>query len=137
MEESYEELIRKHESFKAAKYKQFKDVSKDRLLKLAKKKVQTTMIGSLSTVEKFFGFLWGHETEGSPTPEQEHMKELYEEVRSEILDRGNTQARNLEAEFVYYDIEWLRYRMDIPVKALDDNDTNIEGDKDGEDGDND
>ena len=91
------------------------------------------MIGALSTVEKLFGFLWGHEKEGAVTPEEEHMKELYEEVRSEILDRGNTQARNLEAEFAYYDIEWLRYRMEIPVKTLDDTNTNTEGDEDGQD----
>ncbi|MAF23960.1 hypothetical protein CL634_00015 [bacterium] len=133
MEESYEELVRQHENFKAAKDKQFKTVSKERLLKLAKKKVQTTMIGSLSTVEKFFGFLWGHENDGTPTPEEQHMKELYEEVRSEILDRGNTQARNLEAEFAYYDIEWLRYRMEIPIKSLEDQDTNTQGDEDGTD----
>ena len=132
MEESYEELVRQHENFKVAKDKQYKNISKERLLKLSKKKVQTTMIGSLSTVEKFFGFLWGHEKEGAVTPEEEHMKELYEEVRSEILDRGNTQARNLEAEFAYYDIEWLRYRMEIPVKSLE-QDTNNQGDEDGQD----
>ena len=115
MEESYEELIRKHESFKAAKDKQYKDVSKDRLLKLAKKKVQTTMIGSLSTVEKFFGFLWGHGDGEELTPEQEHMKNLFDEARAEILDRGNSQIRNLETEVAQYDISWKRYHVTLPV----------------------
>ena len=57
MEESYEELVRKHEQFRAAKDAKYKDVSKDRLLKISKKKIQTTMIGALSTIEKQFGFL--------------------------------------------------------------------------------
>ena len=53
------------------------------------------------------------------TPEQEHMRSVYEEIRSEILDKGNTQIRNLEAEFSYYDITWLRYCMNLPVKPLE------------------
>jgi hypothetical protein len=43
------------------------------------------------------------------------MKSLYEEVRSEILDRGNNQARNLEAELNQYDVKWLRYQLNLPV----------------------
>lgn len=129
MEESYEELVRKHEQFRAAKDAKYKDVSKDRLLKISKKKIQTTMIGALSTIEKQFGFLWGHGTEEQLTPEQQHLRDLYDEVRSEILDRGNAQSRNLEAEFASYDISWNRYKMELPVKKLDE--TNNEGDEDG------
>jgi|TARA_Y100000361_G_C10873108_1_gene195228 hypothetical protein len=128
MEESYAELVRKSDKFKSDKDKKYKDVSKDRLLKISKKKVQTTMIGALSTIERVFGFLWGHGSQEELTPEQEHMKELFDEVRSEILDRGNNQSRNLEAEFANYEINWLRYQMTLPVKPLN----TSEGDKDGQ-----
>ena len=73
------------------------------------------MIGALSTVEASFGFLWGHESGEPLSPEQEHMKALYEEVRSEILDRGNNQARNLEAELNQYEVKWLRYHLNLPA----------------------
>ena len=119
MEESYAELVRRSDAFKSEKNSKYKEVSKDRLLKIGKKKIQTTMIGALSTIEKHLGFLWGYESSESLTPEQEHLKELYEEVRSEILDRGNNQARNLEAEFANYDINWLRYQITLPVKNLE------------------
>ena len=119
MEESYAELVRKSEAFKSEKNSKYKEVSKDRLLKIGKKKIQTTMIGALSTIEKHLGFLWGYESSEPLTPEQEHLKELYEEVRSEILDRGNNQARNLEAEFANYEINWLRYQITLPVKNLE------------------
>ena len=129
MEESYAELVRKSEKYKTDKANKNKEISKDRLLKISKKKIQTTMIGALSTVEKHFGFLWGHESPDALTPEQEHMKELYDLVRSEILDRGNNQCRNLETEFMNYDITWLRYRITLPVKPL----STLEGDTpDGE-----
>ena len=118
MEESYAELVRKSEKYKTDKTNKNKEVSKDRLLKISKKKIQTTMIGALSTVEKHFGFLWGHESPDALTPEQEHMKELYDLVRSEILDRGNNQGRNLETEFMNYDITWLRYQITQPLKPL-------------------
>ena len=116
MEDNYEELIRQSDKFKSDKEQRYKDVSKDRLLKIAKKKIQTTMIGALSSLEKHYGFLWGQDQEGELTPEQQHMKDLYEEIRSEILDKGNNQIRNLETEFNYYDITWLRYQMMIPIK---------------------
>ena len=118
MEDSYAELVRKSEKYKTDKTNKYKEVSKDRLLKISKKKIQTTMIGAVSTIEKHFGFLWGHESGEALTPEQEHVKQLFDEVRSEILDRGNNQARNLEAEFNNYEINWLRYQITLPVKDI-------------------
>lgn len=56
MEDSYAELVRKSEKYKSDKNTKYKEVSKERLLKISKKKIQTTMIGALSTVEKHFGF---------------------------------------------------------------------------------
>jgi len=129
MEESYAELVRKSDKYKTDRSSKNKEVSKERLLKISKKKIQTTMIGALSTVEKYFGFLWGHESPDALTPEQEHMKEVYDQVRSEILDRGNNQGRNLETEFMNYDINYLKYQITLPVKSLN----KIEGDTpDGE-----
>ena len=56
MDQSYDEMIRASEDFKKHKADKFKEVSKERLLKISKKKVQTTMIGALSTLEEKFGF---------------------------------------------------------------------------------
>jgi hypothetical protein len=103
--------IRKSFDLKQKKEERQKELSRDKLLSAAKKKVQTTMIGSLSSVESHFGFLW----EGDNlTPEQEQLKNIFEDLRSEILDRGNTQIRNLEQEFGNYDITWKRYTLNLP-----------------------
>lgn len=121
MDENYEDLIRQSRDFKQVKKDRFMDASKDRLLKIGKKKIQTTMIGALSTLEKHLGFLWGHEEEEHDlTPEQQHIRDLYDEIRSEILDRGNNQMRNLEAEFAQYDIKWLRYKLALPTVPVND-----------------
>ena len=95
-----------------------KEKSKDRLAKNCKKKVQTTMIGALSSIEDHLGFLWGHKSDEALSEEQEKMRQLYEELRSEILDKGNTQMRNIDAELTQYDINWNRYQYQIPIKPL-------------------
>jgi len=113
--ENYNSLIRQHQEYKKIKEEKFNFDSKDRLSKILKKKVTTTMIGSLSSIEKHFGFLW----EGDPndmTPEQKTMYEIYQKTRQEILDKGNAQAKNVDAELSQYDVKWLRYSVNIPVR---------------------
>lgn len=100
--------IQKRKNDEEAKLK-YKRSSKERLSKIITKKITTTMIGALETIEKSFGFLW----EESP-----EMRELYEKTRKEILDKGNAQARNMSTELEQYDVEWLRYTMILPVKPL-------------------
>jgi len=93
-----------------------REVSRDKLFKIAKKKIQTTMIGALSTIEESFGFLWAIGlSEDEKTEEQKKVQELYEEARAKILDRGNTQIRNLESEFVNYDINRKKYLINLPM----------------------
>ena len=100
--------------YKKARELKYKIDSKDRLAKILKKKIQTTMIGALSTIEENFGFLWNVPSTDL-TPDQQKMKTLYDKVRSEILDKGNNQARNIDAELSQYEVEWLRYSIQIPV----------------------
>ena len=112
----YDKFLKNSLQYKNARDQRSKDVSHDELLRRAKKKIQTTMIGSLSDVENLFGFLWGFgDNNTEPSEEQEHMKEIFEEVRAKILDRGNTQIRDLELEFVNYEISRKKYFIKLPV----------------------
>ena len=123
MAEEYSNFLKQSLDLKSAREERNKDISRDKLFKAAKKKIQTTMIGSLSTLESSFGFLWGFDiAEEDKSPEQKKIYEIYEEARAQILDRGNTQIRNLEAEFVNYDIVRKKHYITLPVHT---------GDKDG------
>ena len=118
--ENFNKLIREKSDYEQLKKDKFKNDSKERLSKILKKKVETTMIGALSSIEEHFGFLWG--ASGGPvssqdlTEEQKIMYEAYQKVRSEILDKGNNQSRNIDAELNQYEVNWLRFTMNIPVK---------------------
>ena len=111
--ENFEEMRRKRESYKKNRDDKYAQGSKDRLSKILKKKIQTTMIGALSTIEESFGFLW--ESDDQPAEQKQLMKDLYDKVRSQILDKGNHQARNIDAELAQYDVKWLKYQMTMPV----------------------
>lgn len=101
--------------YKKLRDSKYKIDSRDRLAKILKKKIQTTMIGALSSMEENLGFLWKNDSEEPLTKDQELLKSLYNKIRSEILDRGNNQARNIDAELAQYDIEWLKYQIIMPV----------------------
>jgi CRISPR/Cas system CSM-associated protein Csm2 small subunit len=97
--------------YKKIREQKYKVESKDKLSKVLKKKIQTTMIGALSTIEENLAFLWEQD---DPKFSKEDMKNLYNKIRSEILDKGNNQARNIDAELSHYDVEFLKYSVKIP-----------------------
>ena len=81
MDEEYLKIVQLSKSYKQEKEDRFKENSKQRLYKISSKKIQTTMIGALSSIEAHLGFMWGHGSEEDLTPEQEHLRELYDKVR--------------------------------------------------------
>lgn len=113
--EDHFNLLKKKADYKQQREDQYKVDSRDRLSKILRKKIETTMIGALSSIEEHLGFLWDHKTGSELTEEQVFMKDLYQKIRSEILDKGNTQARNVDAELSQYDVKWLKYSIKIPV----------------------
>ena len=119
--DSYKSLLKTSLEYKKKREERTKEVSKNRLYQISKKKIQTTMIGALASIEKHFGFLWGQDEDDGEvenvTPEQKQLREIYDEARSEILDKGNTQIRNLEFEFAAYDIVWKKNTVMLPVKS--------------------
>ena len=112
--EQFNKLVREKSDYKKQREDKYRVDSRDRLAKIIKKKIETTMIGALSSVEEHLGFLWESDGE-SLTDEQSFMKEAYQKIRSEILDKGNTQARNVDAELSQYEVTWLKYKIEIPV----------------------
>ena len=97
--------------YKKIRDQKYKTDSKDRLSKTLKKKIQTTMIGALSTIEENLAFLWEQD---NTKFSKEDMKNLYNKIRSEILDKGNNQPRKKQPQLAQYEVEWLKYSIKIP-----------------------
>lgn len=112
----YDDLIRQQSEYRVQRDDKYRQDSNERLSKILKKKVETTMIGALSSLEEHFAFLW-NAGDGEMSPEQKMMYDTFQKVRSEILDKGNTQARNVDAELAQYEVKWLRYSTVLPVRT--------------------
>lgn len=113
-------LLKTKRKLQENKDSKYKEDSRERLKKISVTKIKTTMIGALSAIEKRLGFLWGLDEDGKDSghplsPEEQHLKDIYDELRSEILDIGNNQIRNLSTEISQYDVSWNRYHMTLPV----------------------
>lgn len=64
------------------------------------KRFQTTIIGSLARFEEGFGYLWGHDSDESLTEKQKEFSDMWEYVRTSILNHGNNQMRQAIDEII-------------------------------------
>lgn len=91
------------------------------LLKLLRKR-RTTFIGNISILENKIGFLWGHGKKGELTEDEQKWKEIWTEIRNEILNNGNNELRALVKEIDEYDITWKRYKLNTIFRKNEEND---------------
>ena len=74
------------------------------------KRFNTTIIGSLASFEEFFGHLWGFGKDESELTDSElEWREIWEQARTEILDKGNNNSRSVQRELEKYKITQTRY----------------------------
>lgn len=106
--------IRKNKDLE--KDKRYKEDSRERLKQICLTKIKTTMIGAVESIENRFKEYYVKD--GKPTNEQLILEKIFADIRTEILDKGNQQIRNLETEFEQYVIEWKRFTLQLPVKSL-------------------
>lgn len=92
--------------------------SRERLKKIAKKKFRTCFISALSEFESMFGvLLWGHGLpEDEITSEQNANRVIWDQVRKNILDKGNAQSRALGMEIDLHHVEFQGYHMSFGGK---------------------
>jgi hypothetical protein len=120
---TYAEMKALHERKKKLNDEHAKLYSKKRLMGIVSKKIKTTMIGAVAACEQHIGHLWGH---GKPpsqlTDEEKRMREVWEELRNAILNKGNTQLRAALDEIAHYTLQFERYEAQFLVKKENEND---------------
>lgn len=89
-------------------------ISRENLSRNIKKRIQTTMIGAIASIEEHLGQFWGKDSD-SPSPAQNRFHELFEELRDEILDKGNSQIRSVDADLAKYEVEEIRFNYNLPI----------------------
>lgn len=89
------------------------DDSKTRLKRIAAKKFRTCFIAALAEFENVFGLeVWGHQLpDNELTSQQKANRDRWEQVRKNILDKGNAQLRSLGMEIDLHKVNFEGYRM--------------------------
>ena len=114
---SHYQIAKAQQKQKEIQDKKYKEKSKKRLSSIITTKMKTSFIGAISSCENHFGFLWGHGKDDVELTEKElSAKEVWENLRAEILDNGNTQLRACINEISHYTISWDRYRIDMCIQ---------------------
>lgn len=115
MSQKENELIILQRKQKEAYRERLAQDSQDHLKKITRKKFRTCFIFALAEFENTFGFnLWGHNLpEDELTTEQKANRIRWEQVRKNILDKGNTQSRALEKEINLYRVEFEGYHINF------------------------
>lgn len=114
-------LARAQRLAQEASGQQVADESRERLKRIAARKVTTGFIFPLVEFEKVFGLeLWGH---GLPDEEltatQKVNRGRWEQVRLAILNNGNTQVRGLRAEVDLHEVRYRGYRVELKGGSTD------------------
>lgn len=96
---------------------EYLEASADRLFSIIEKKLKTSFIGALSSLENsYFSGLWGHGKRFNDlTQEEKSWRKVFDELRKTILDNGNKQIRDIDEELSEYEIKWLRKQYNLPV----------------------
>jgi len=64
------------------------------------KRFQTTIIGSLARFEDTFGYLWGHNSDKELSAKEQEFLDMWDYVRTSILNHGNGQMREAIDEII-------------------------------------
>lgn len=81
---------------------EYKEKSKERLLKIVDQKIQTAFIGALAQIEERF-------------PELQNDKRWFD-ARNAILTNGNAQKRAVHAELEQYEVRWNRFSYQFRIE---------------------
>ena len=81
-------------------------------------KMRTIMIGALDSIEKKLGPIWGCNEKRQLTQEERDLAEVYAELRTEILDKGNTQIRNIKPFLELFNLEYVGYKLEIRMPVV-------------------
>lgn len=93
------------------------EASKVHLKEIIQRKFTTTIIGSLDSVEKVFGYLWAKGISPDElTEKEEKFRQLWLELRQEILDKGHNQSRACLHEVDNYKVHLQKKQFYFPIE---------------------
>lgn len=95
-----------------------KEYHKDKVQNEVSAKMKTMMIGALSSIENYFGELWAMGQNRPLTKDEQKFYDTFMVLRKEILDKGNTQIKNVKMFLDPYDIDYVGYSIELKLPVV-------------------
>ena len=95
-----DQIIRNKSEYKESRNEKYRHDSKERLSKILRKKVETTMIGAISSIEDHFSFLWTSE-DSEMTDEKKFMYEIFQKVGDVFKTKPNIIKKRVNKDFLH------------------------------------
>ncbi len=95
-----------------------KQYQRDKLQLELAAKMKTIMIGAISSIEERFGILWAFGQKRPLTRSEQEFSDLFQELRKDVLDKGNTQIRNTKQLLEQYNIEYEGYSLELRLPVV-------------------
>jgi len=113
MENEYKKIVEERKKLNKLRNQLY---SKQKLETNMEKKIKTTMIGALATFEDYFAELWGYDKPYNKlTEEEQHYRDMWEDVRNDVLNKGNHQSRLALTELQEYDVTWNKHKVEFKI----------------------
>jgi hypothetical protein len=94
--------------------------NKKGIIQQISKRFETTIIGSLVRFEESFGYLWGLDSNKPLTAKEQDFLDMWEILRTSILNHGNNQMRMALDDIINY-IEDENQQNKYRVTLINDN----------------
>jgi len=95
-----------------------KELYKDRVQNEVASAIKTTMIGAIASLESNLGLLWGMGSDKPLTPQEQHFLNIFNQIRKEILDRGNTNIKKTKQLIDGCEIDFVGYKVNLVAPHL-------------------
>lgn len=98
----------------------FDEAAKKKLKSKIEKKFMTSLIGTLDILEDELGEMWGHNMpEEELDEEQLEFRDVWDRIRTRILDKGHLNLRACKNEISQYEISQKKYVVNFYSKGKD------------------
>lgn len=111
-----------YDKIKETNEQKYLDQCRQRLDKIISTKIRTTFIGAIDQIQQTFGFLWKDGLDCDLNEDEIKMRQLFDQLRTNILNIGNRELRAAKNEIANQTISWNRYHTEFKVLPTNEGD---------------
>lgn len=120
-DDDFDILMRRKREMDTKRSQVKSQASKQKLCEAVEKRIKTSFISALSSMETHLSCLWEDGDNSPRTSTQEELYQIYQTIRKEVFDKGHQQIRELKGDLVNFEVNFKQYQLDLNFKGEEGN----------------